>query len=220
MTALTLPPDWADALGHPFANPAYAPLQAFVADAYRTDTVYPPEADILRAFALCPFDAVRVVILGQDPYHGPGQAHGLAFSVQKGCPIPPSLRNIYREIEADLGIAPPPDGDLSRWARQGVLLLNTVLTVAAGAAGSHRGRGWEPFTSRVIAALNGEREGLVFLLWGRDAQKKGADIDPDRHLVLTAGHPSPLSIRHFRGCRHFSRCNAWLRERGQDGIAW
>lgn len=197
-------------------------LRAFLrAELAAGKTIYPPPAQIFAALDATPFDQVKVVILGQDPYHGPGQAHGLCFSVRPGVPVPPSLQNIFKEIQADLGIAPARHGDLRSWAGQGVLLLNAVLTVEHGRAGAHQGQGWEQFTDAVIDRLNREREGLVFLLWGSPAQAKGRLLDRHRHLVLTAPHPSPLSAhRGFLGCRHFSQANAWLVARGQAPIDW
>ena len=184
-------------------------------------TVFPPGRQMFAAFDATPFEQVRVVILGQDPYHGPGQAHGLSFSVPPGVPVPPSLLNIYKEIEADLGIARPDHGCLLPWAQQGVLLLNAVLSVEQGQAGAHQGRGWEGFTDHVVDVLNREREGLVFMLWGSYAQKKGAVIDSRRHRVLKAPHPSPLSAhRGFLGCTHFSQANDYLRRHGQAAIDW
>ena len=184
-------------------------------------TVFPGGRQMFAAFDATPFEQVRVVILGQDPYHGPGQAHGLSFSVPPGVPVPPSLLNIYKEIEADLGIARPDHGCLLPWAQQGVLLLNAVLSVEQGQAGAHQGRGWEGFTDHVVDVLNRERDGLVFMLWGSYAQKKGAVIDSRRHCVLKAPHPSPLSAhRGFLGCGHFSRANAWLQRTGQPPIDW
>lgn len=183
--------------------------------------IYPPPRRIFAALDATPFDAVKVVILGQDPYHGPGQAHGLCFSVLPGVAPPPSLENIFVEIERDLGIARPAHGCLLPWARQGVLLLNATLTVERGLAGSHQGNGWEGFTDAVVDQLNREREGLVFLLWGSSAQAKGKLIDARRHRVLKAPHPSPLSAyRGFIGCGHFSSANNWLREHGQSEIDW
>lgn len=183
--------------------------------------IYPPPRRIFAALDATPFDAVKVVILGQDPYHGPGQAHGLCFSVPPGVAPPPSLENIFVEIERDLGIARPAHGCLLPWARQGVLLLNATLTVERGLAGSHQGKGWEGFTDAVVDQLNREREGLVFLLWGSYAQAKGKLIDARRHRVLKAPHPSPLSAyRGFIGCGHFSSANNWLREHGQSEIDW
>lgn len=183
--------------------------------------IYPPGGRIFAALDATPFDAVKVVILGQDPYHGPNQAHGLCFSVLPGVPSPPSLENIFKEIARDLGIARPDHGCLLPWARQGVLLLNSVLTVEGGLAGSHQGKGWEGFTDACIDALNREREGIVFLLWGSYAQAKGKLIDTRRHRVLKAPHPSPLSAhRGFIGCGHFSRANEYLNERGHVAINW
>lgn len=183
--------------------------------------IFPPGRQMFAAFNTTAFEQVRVVILGQDPYHGPGQAHGLSFSVPPGVAVPPSLLNIYKELEADLGLPRPDHGCLLPWARQGVLLLNAVLSVEQGQAGSHQGRGWEGFTDHVVDVLNREREGLVFMLWGSYAQKKGAAIDTGRHRVLRAPHPSPLSAhRGFLGCRHFSQANDYLRRRGGAGIDW
>jgi uracil-DNA glycosylase len=183
--------------------------------------IYPPGPAIFSAFDHTPFDAVRVVVLGQDPYHGPGQAHGLCFSVPAGVRVPPSLDNIFKEIQRDLGIARPDHGCLTPWADRGVLLLNSVLTVEEGRAGAHQGKGWEGFTDAAIAALNREREGLVFLLWGAYAQRKGSLIDRNRHCVLTSVHPSPLSAhRGFLGCGHFSAANRYLESHGQAPIDW
>lgn len=184
-------------------------------------TIYPPGGQMFAAFDAVPFEAVRVVILGQDPYHGPGQAHGLSFSVPPGVPVPPSLLNIYKEIQRDLGLPIPKHGCLASWAAQGVLLLNAVLSVEAGQAGSHAKRGWEGFTDAAIEALSREREGLVFMLWGSYAQKKGERIDRDRHCVMRAPHPSPLSAhRGFLGCGHFGKANRWLQAQGQAPIDW
>jgi len=183
--------------------------------------IYPPGAQIFNALNSTPFDKVRVVILGQDPYHGPGQAHGLCFSVQPGVRVPPSLANIYREIEADLGIPIPGHGCLQSWASQGVLLLNSVLTVERGQAASHQGKGWETFTDSVVQLLSDKRQGLVFMLWGTYAMKKGEVIDRRKHLVLKAPHPSPLSAhRGFLGCRHFSAANEYLQQNQQLPIDW
>lgn len=183
--------------------------------------IFPPAPHVFSALALTPFDKVKVVIIGQDPYHGEGQAHGLCFSVQPGTPFPPSLQNIFKELRSDLGIEFPKNGNLDRWAQQGVLLLNAVLTVEEGKAGSHAGRGWEIFTDRVIAELNARTQGLVFLLWGNFAQKKAAHLDLSRHTVLTSVHPSPLSAsRGFFGCRHFSKTNEILRQQGMAEIDW
>jgi uracil-DNA glycosylase len=197
-------------------------LALFLRDELRAGkTIYPPPRRIFAALDATPFDRVKVVILGQDPYHGPGQAHGLCFSVLPGVPIPPSLANIFAELEHDLGIPRPAHGCLLPWARQGVLLLNAVLTVERGKAGSHQGRGWEGFTDAVIEQLNRERAGIVFLLWGSPAQSKGRLIDVQRHRVLKAPHPSPLSAhRGYLGCRHFSMTNQWLSEHDQRPIDW
>ncbi len=197
-------------------------LRQFLLERKRSGAViYPPGDRIFNALNSTPFDAVKVVILGQDPYHGPGQAHGLCFSVQEGVVIPPSLVNIYKELSADLGVEAPARGNLQNWAEQGVLLLNAVLTVERGQAGAHQGKGWERFTDRVVGELNESRDGIVFMLWGSYAMKKGSVIDRDRHLVLTAPHPSPLSAhRGFFGCRHFSRANDWLEQHGLEPIVW
>ena len=176
---------------------------------------------MFRAFDLCPFDEVKVVILGQDPYHGPNQANGLCFAVSEGVALPPSLQNIFKEIESDMGHPVEKTGDLERWARQGVLLLNATLTVRKGQAGSHQGKGWEAFTDAAIKALSEERDTLVFMLWGRYAKDKGKDIDWSKHLVLEAAHPSPLSAHNgFFGCRHFSQANTYLKEHGKGEIVW
>ena len=213
---------WKARLKGEFEKPYFAALAKFVREQRMAGKrVFPAPEDVFAALNAVPFGNVRVVILGQDPYHGPRQAHGLSFSVPDGVPLPPSLRNIYKEIKSDLAVSPPVSGDLSGWARQGVLLLNATLTVEAGHAGSHQGKGWEDFTDAVVRVLNAEREGLVFLLWGAYAQKKGAHIDRAKHLVLTAPHPSPLSVRSgFFGCKHFSKTNAYLAARGEKGIDW
>ena len=203
-----------------WAKPYFATLSAFLKDAYATRTVYPPKAQVFSAFNT-DLDGVKVVIIGQDPYHGSGQAHGLAFSVCDTVPVPPSLRNMFQEIHTDTGAPIPQSGNLQRWADQGVLLLNNTLTVEAGQAGSHRNKGWETFTDTMIQVLNAEREHLVFLLWGRDARNKKALIDATRHLILEAPHPSPLSASYgFFGCRHFSKANAYLQAHGKEAIAW
>jgi uracil-DNA glycosylase len=220
-TRPTLEPSWLAVLEPEFRKPYMTALKAFLVEERAQHTVYPAGRDMFNAFALTPFDQVRVVVLGQDPYHGPGQAHGLCFSVKRGVPPPPSLENIFRELADDVGRPRPPHGELTRWARQGVLLLNTVLSVRAGQAGSHQNRGWETFTDEVIRALNAHREGLVFVLWGAPAGRKAAMIDGRRHLILTAPHPSPLSAhRGFFGCRHFSRIGAHLEARGETPIDW
>lgn len=212
---------WKERLKDEFGKPYFKELAEFVRGAYKSGAVYPPPACIFRALDLVPFDKVRVVILGQDPYHGPGQAHGLCFSVPEGVPMPPSLQNIFKEIKNDLGLPPPASGDLTAWADQGVLLLNATLTVQAGNAGSHQGKGWEEFTDAIVKALNDGRDGLVFLLWGAYAQKKGAYVDRAKHLVLTAPHPSPLSAHNgFFGCGHFSKTNAYLASKGEKPIEW
>lgn len=220
--AIKLEPSWKARIGDYLLRPEMQALANFLrAEKRAGKTIYPPGPEIFAAFEHTPFDAVRVVILGQDPYHGPGQAHGLCFSVAPGVRVPPSLDNIFKEIQRDLGFARPDHGCLTRWADQGVLLLNSVLTVEEGRAGAHANRGWEGFTDAAIAALNREREGLVFLLWGAYAQRKGQLIDKSRHCVLTAVHPSPLSAhRGFIGCGHFSAANAWLQSRGEPPIDW
>ena len=213
---------WLAVLGDELAQPSMQELRAFLAaelaDGRR---FYPPADRVFNALALTPFDAVRVVILGQDPYHGAGQAMGLCFSVPPGVPAPPSLQNIHKELETDLALPRPSSGDLTPWAERGVLLLNAVLTVSPGKPASHAGKGWEQFTDRAIRELSERREGVVFLLWGRYAQQKGAIVDLSRHHVLTAAHPSPYSAANgFFGCRHFSRANALLEADGQDGVDW
>lgn len=220
MTAI-LKNDWADHLTGEFAKPYYQQLRQFLIREYRNGTVYPDMYDIFNALHYTPYATVKVCILGQDPYHGPGQAHGLSFSVKPGVPAPPSLQNILKELESDLGCRPPDHGCLEHWARQGVLLLNTVLTVRQGQAASHRGRGWERFTDRVIEVLNARPEPVVFILWGRHAQAKLPMIDTSRHGVITAPHPSPLSAHSgFFGSRPFSRANAFLQARGIAPIDW
>ena len=204
-----------------FEKDYFIRLTDFVRQEYQTVTIYPPGKLIFNAFNLCPFSKVKVVIIGQDPYHGPGQAHGLCFSVNDGVPFPPSLQNIFKEIQSDLGSPIPETGNLTRWAEQGVLMLNATLTVRAHQAGSHQRKGWEEFTDAAIRALAENREHLVFILWGAYAQKKGAFISRDRHLVLTSVHPSPLSAYHgFFGNKHFSRANAYLVAHGETPIVW
>jgi uracil-DNA glycosylase len=217
-----LEPSWKARVGEYLSRPEMLRLSEFLRAELRAGkTIYPPPRCIFAALDATPFEQVKVVILGQDPYHGPGQAHGLCFSVLPGVPPPPSLVNIFSEIGRDLGIARPDHGCLIPWARQGVLLLNSVLTVERGLAGSHQGKGWEGFTDSVIDHLNREREGLAFLLWGSYAQAKGALIDTRRHRVLKAPHPSPLSAhRGFMGCGHFSKVNQWLSEHSQAEIDW
>jgi uracil-DNA glycosylase len=217
-----LEPSWKARVGDYLRIPQMQALSTFLRQ--RRDAgarIYPAARNIFAAFDATPFDAAKVVILGQDPYHGPGQAHGLCFSVQPGTAVPPSLDNMFKELQRDLGIARPDHGCLLPWAKQGVLLLNAVLTVEDGRAGAHAGKGWEGFTDHVVETLAREREGLVFLLWGSYAQKKGAVIDPRRHKVLKAPHPSPLSAhRGFIGCGHFSAANEYLARRGQSPIDW
>ena len=221
MVDVRIEQSWKSKLAKEFEQDYFAGLTDFVREEYRQYTIYPPGRLIFNAFDLCPFEQVRVVILGQDPYHEPGQAHGLCFSVQEGVPLPPSLENIFREIRQDLGEEPLPSGNLERWARQGVLLLNATLTVRAHRAGSHQNKGWERFTDAVVHRLAEEKQGLVFLLWGAYAQRKGEFIDSNRHLVLKSVHPSPLSAyRGFFGNRHFSKTNQYLQSRGLDAIDW
>ncbi len=212
---------WQSVLQDEFDKPYFSLLVDFVHKQYGTSTCFPPAASIFNAFDLCPFNQVKVVILGQDPYAHLGQAQGLCFSVPDGVIIPPSLRNIYKELNDDLQIPPNPSGNLTRWAQQGVLLLNAILTVKEGQPLSHQNKGWEEFTDRVIAELSERCSGLVFLLWGNPARRKGAMIDRKKHLVLEAAHPSPLSAsRGFLGCRHFSAANKWLLSQGQTPIQW
>ena len=212
---------WKQHLAPEFEKPYFVKLTKFVRQEYRTTTCYPPGKLIFNAFNLCPYDKAKVVIIGQDPYHGPGQAHGLCFSVNDGVPFPPSLQNIFKEIQTDLGTPVPQSGNLTRWAEQGVLLLNATLTVRAHQAGSHQRQGWEEFTDATIKALAEGREHLVFILWGSYAQKKGAFIDRSRHLVLASAHPSPLSAFHgFFGNKHFSLANAYLEQHGETPINW
>lgn len=214
-------PSWKRALAEEFSKPYFKALADFLQIEYGCETVYPPAADIFRALNTTPLDNVKVVILGQDPYHGPGQANGLSFSVAPGIQIPPSLRNIFKEIQSDLNLSPPDSGDLEPWARQGVLLLNATLTVRAHEAGSHQKKGWEEFTDAVIRAVNEECENVVFMLWGSYARKKGAFADREKHLVLESPHPSPLSAhRGFLGNRHFSQANTFLSERDVETIDW
>lgn len=213
--------DWNPVLRGEFAKPYWAELQQFVATERGRATVYPPTDEVFAALHLTPFSEVKAVILGQDPYHGPDQAHGLCFSVRPGVPPPPSLQNIFKELEADLGISPPGHGCLDSWARQGVLLLNASLTVRAGKAASHQGKGWELFTDEVLKVVNTKAERVVFILWGASARKKKALIDTSRHVVIESPHPSPLSASSgFFGSRPFSRANAALVEAGREPIDW
>jgi len=222
MSQSPLPDSWNAHLGEEFGAPYMQKLREFLAEEKAAHKViYPHSSHWFRAFGLTPLDQVKVVILGQDPYHGPNQAHGLCFSVRPGVPTPPSLQNIYKELSADVGTTPVNHGFLESWARQGVMLLNSVLTVEQGNAGSHRNRGWETFTDRAIQVVNEHCDGVVFLLWGSYAQKKANFVDRHKHLVLHAPHPSPLSAhRGFFGTRHFSQANAFLHERNLDPIDW
>lgn len=212
---------WQEALQGEFRKPYYAKLYKTILEEYKTKKIFPPPQDMFNAFEFTPLDQVKVVILGQDPYHNDGQAHGLCFSVKKGVEIPPSLVNIYQELHDDLGCYIPNNGYLEKWARQGVLLLNTVLTVRAHQANSHRGLGWEEFTDAAIKALDDQDRPMVFMLWGRPAQMKKSMLHNSRHLILEAPHPSPLSAyRGFMGCRHFSKANGFLEEQGMPPIDW
>lgn len=218
---VTIEESWKRVLSGEFEKEYFKTLRDFIHSEYRNKTIYPPAKQIFNAFDSCPFESVKVVILGQDPYHEPSQAHGLSFSVLPPCPPPPSLVNIYKEIRSDVGDLVSANGDLTDWSRQGVLLLNATLTVEAHKAGSHQNKGWETFTDSAIKALAENREHLVFMLWGSYAQRKGAFIDRSRHLVLQAPHPSPLSAyRGFFGCKHFSSANAYLISQGLSPIVW
>ena len=212
---------WKELLQSEFEQPYFEELTRFVREAYRKGTVYPPAKLIFQAFDHCPFDRVKVVIVGQDPYHQPGQAHGLCFSVNDGVALPPSLQNIYKELHDDLGCDIPNNGYLKKWADQGVLLLNTVLTVRAHQANSHQGHGWEKFTDAIIEAVNEQDRPIVYMLWGRPAQSKIPMLTNPKHLILTAPHPSPLSAyRGFFGCKHFSKANEFLKEHGVEPVDW
>jgi uracil-DNA glycosylase len=212
---------WKARLKEEFEKEYFIKLTEFVKEEYTKSTIYPPASLIFNSFNICPFDCTRAVIIGQDPYHGPGQAHGLCFSVRDGVDFPPSLNNIFKEIELDLQYRKPQSGNLERWARQGVLLLNATLTVRAHQAGSHQRKGWEQFTDAVISTINSEKQNIVFFLWGAYAQKKGETIDRSRHLVLQSVHPSPLSAsRGFFGNSHFSKCNEYLKSNGISPIDW
>ncbi len=222
MADVKIEPSWKELLKEEFEKPYFSELIAFVRSEYAFRPVFPPGKRIFNAFDRCPVEKTKVVILGQDPYHGPGQAHGLCFSVPEGVPQPPSLQNIFKEIESDLGLPVPVSGNLERWAEQGVLLLNATLTVRAHQAGSHQDKGWETFTNAVIRELTARKSNLVFLLWGSYAQRKGAYIDTQRNLVLKCVHPSPLSANRggWFGNRQFSRANQYLREHGLEEIRW
>lgn len=221
MTEVRIGGGWKEKLEAEFGQEYFKHLTEFVREEYKKATVYPHPKNIFRAFDETPFEKVKVVILGQDPYHGPGQANGLCFAVNSGVRPPPSLQNIFKELESDLGRATDRDPDLSRWAQQGVLLLNATLTVNARTPGSHQGKGWEEFTDAAIKKLNDEREHLVFILWGSYAKKKGAHIDRSRHLVIESAHPSPFSASNgFFGSKPFSRANTYLEEHGEKPIMW
>ena len=214
-------PDWGELLAEEFSKPYFEELIRFVKEEYATRRIYPRGSNIFRAFDKCPLDKLKVVIIGQDPYHGPGQAHGLCFSVDEGVPHPPSLQNIFKEVAADIGTPIPASGNLDRWAEQGVLLLNAVLTVREHEAASHAGKGWEQFTDAVVRKIAERKRGVVYLLWGSYAQKKGAIANPAENCILKAVHPSPLSAyRGFLGCKHFSKANEYLISTGQTPINW
>ncbi len=213
--------DWKELLKEEFEKPYFQELTDFVREEYSHSTIFPKGKNIFRAFDKCPVSKLKVVIIGQDPYHGDGQANGLCFSVDDGVPFPPSLRNIFQEVASDIGSPTPTSGNLDRWAEQGVLLLNAVLTVRAHEAASHAGKGWEQFTDAVVRAIAQHKEGVVYMLWGSYAQKKGAIANPSRNCILKAVHPSPLSAyRGFLGCRHFSQANAYLQSIGKEPVNW
>ena len=213
--------DWDGIIGEEFSKPYYLALREFLKNEYRTRDIYPDMYDIFNALRLCSYESTKAVIIGQDPYHGPGQAHGLCFSVKKGVAPPPSLVNIFKELQSDMGITPPPHGELTDWARQGVLLLNNVLTVRRACAASHKGMGWEIFTDAVISALNKKNTPVVFILWGAHARKKAEIITNPIHYKLSCAHPSPLSAYNgFFGCKHFSKTNELLIKSGQPPIDW
>lgn len=213
--------DWLEAVGGEFKKPYYTDLYKFVKEEYSNEIVYPPSDDIFNAMHLTPLNEVKVLILGQDPYHNQGQAHGLCFSVQPDVVVPPSLKNIYKELQADLGCEIPNNGYLVKWAQQGILMLNTVLTVRAHKPLSHQGKGWEQFTDAIIEAVNAQDRPIVYMLWGKPAQRKASMLNNPKHLVLKAAHPSPLSASHgFFGCKHFSQANQFLEENGIQPIDW
>lgn len=221
MAEVRIAEDWKRVIGEEFSKPYFEELIHFVKQEYATSQVFPAGRNIFRAFDKCPFDNVKVVIIGQDPYHGDGQANGLCFSVNEGVPFPPSLKNIFKEVYDDVGTPIPTSGDLDRWAEQGVLLLNSVLTVKAHNAASHAGHGWEIFTDAVVRAIAERKEGVVYMLWGSYAQRKGAIANPERNLILHSVHPSPLSsYRGFFGCKHFSKANNYLKSIGKEPIVW
>lgn len=218
---VTIEPSWKEVLTDEFDKDYFKSLSKRVREAYLQKTVFPPPREVFKAFNLCPFEQVKVVIIGQDPYHGRGQAHGLCFSVRDGVAVPPSLQNIYKEIRSDLGKEIPASGNLERWAKQGVLLLNATLTVFESRAGSHQGWGWEEFTDAAIRAVSDRKEGVVFMLWGRYAQNKSTMIDASKHLILKAPHPSPLSAHNgWFGSKHFSQANEYLQLKGKEPIDW
>jgi uracil-DNA glycosylase len=220
MSSVRIEPNWKEALAPEFEKPYFTGLATFIRSEYLTKAVYPPARQVFRAFDLCPFDKVRIVIVGQDPYHGYHQANGLCFAVGEEIAHPPSLKNIFKEIQNDLGILPYNSGDLSRWANQGVLMLNAVLTVLANSPTSHKGKGWEQFTDSVIRTLSSQKKHIVYMLWGKYAQEKGLAINRDDNLVLESGHPSPYSAHLFFGNNHFSKCNAYLKAHGYNEIDW
>lgn len=221
MAEVRMAEDWKALLAEEFDKPYFNDLVRFVKEEYAQGVVYPSGANIFRAFDKCPFERLKVVIIGQDPYHGPNQANGLCFSVNDGVAFPPSLQNIFKEVSSDIGVAMPTSGNLDRWAEQGVLLLNAVLTVRAHNAASHAGRGWEQFTDAVVRTVAERKQGVVYMLWGSYAQRKGAIVDSAKNLILKSVHPSPLSAyRGFFGCRHFSLANGYLKQLGKEPICW
>jgi uracil-DNA glycosylase len=220
ITNQQIPASWQTKLAPEIDRPYFQKLKTFLDEELKTESIYPPAPLIFNAFEKCSFENLKVVVIGQDPYHGEGQANGLCFSVGDGEKIPPSLRNIFKEIQSDLGKEIPSSGNLERWAEQGVLLLNAILTVRAGKAASHRKRGWETFTDAVIKLISEEKEQVVFLLWGNYAQKKGKMVAENKHLILKSAHPSPLSAKHFFGNKHFSKTNAYLEKCGKMAIDW
>ena len=221
MAEVRMAEDWKALLAEEFDKPYFNDLVRFVKEEYAQGVVYPSGANIFRDFDKCPFERLKVVIIGQDPYHGPNQANGLCFSVNDGVAFPPSLQNIFKEVSSDIGVAMPPSGNLDRWAEQGVLLLNAVLTVRAHNAASHAGRGWEQFTDAVVRTVAERKQGVVYMLWGSYAQRKGAIVDGSKNLILKSVHPSPLSAyRGFFGCRHFSLANGYLKQLGKEPICW
>lgn len=221
MAEVRMAEDWKELLAEEFDKPYFNNLVRFVKEEYAQGVVYPSGANIFRAFDKCPFERLKVVIIGQDPYHGPNQANGLCFSVNDGVAFPPSLQNIFKEVANDIGVTMPTSGNLDRWAEQGVLLLNAVLTVRAHNAASHAGRGWEQFTDAVVRTVAERKQGVVYMLWGSYAQRKGAIVDGSKNLILKSVHPSPLSAyRGFFGCRHFSLANGYLKQLGKEPICW